>query len=69
MTTLAEWQSFARSTGLKGWSRLKKKRTCGFFDAKSLGRRLRSAQNEQSSSFEDSEPKKRQPSDEEKQKK
>ena len=24
MTTLAEWQSFARSTGLKGWSRLKK---------------------------------------------
>ena len=24
MTTLAEWQSFARSTNLKGWSRLKK---------------------------------------------
>ena len=24
MSTLAEWQSFARSTGLKGWSRLKK---------------------------------------------
>ena len=24
MTTLAEWQSFAKSTGLKGWSRLKK---------------------------------------------
>ena len=23
-TTLAEWQSFARSTGLRGWSRLKK---------------------------------------------
>ena len=24
MTTLAKWQSFARSTGLKGWSRFKK---------------------------------------------
>ena len=24
MSTLAEWQSFARSTNLKGWSRLKK---------------------------------------------
>ena len=24
MSTLAKWQSFARSNGLKGWSRLKK---------------------------------------------
>ena len=24
MSTLAAWQSFARSTGLRGWSRLKK---------------------------------------------
>ena len=24
MSTLATWQSFARSTGLRGWSRLKK---------------------------------------------
>ena len=30
MTTLAEWQSFARSTGLKGWSRLKKNELVDF---------------------------------------
>ena len=30
MSTLAEWQSFARSTGLKGWSRLKKNELVDF---------------------------------------
>ena len=30
MSTLAKWQSFARSTGLKGWSRLKKNELVDF---------------------------------------
>ena len=30
MSTLAEWQSFARSTGLKGWSRLKRNELVDF---------------------------------------
>ena len=30
MSTLAEWQSFARSTGLKGWSRMKKNELVDF---------------------------------------